>query len=116
MGSGCALSAKSTAGSFLIAPDTLATVLTACALSVTCGDTSPKGRGKSTAGNFATPETTPSVIACGDATFPKGTADPLRRSRRESQGLRLVAKVLGIVGKFAAAPKGAPLGELSRSD
>ena len=65
----------------------------------------------------------------------KGTADPLRRSRarfpllspavtsspgagevfprRESQGLRLVAKVLGIVGKFAAAPKGAPLGELA---
>ena len=135
MGSGSALSAKSTAGSFLIAPDTLATVLTACALSVTCGDTSPKGRGKSTAGNFATPETTPSVIACGDATFPKGTADPLRRSRarfpllsptvtsslgagevfpqRESQGLRLVAKVLGIMGKFAAAPKGAPLGELA---
>ena len=28
------------------------TGLTACALSVTCGDTSPKGRGKSTAGNF----------------------------------------------------------------
>ena len=94
MGSGSALSAKSTAGSFLIAPDTLATALTACALSVTCGDTSPKGRGKSTAGNFATPETTPSVIACGDATFPKGTA-------------------LAVAGNFAAAPKGAPLGELA---
>ena len=26
------------------------------------------------AGNFAAPEATPSVIACGDATFPKGTA------------------------------------------
>ena len=49
------------------------------------------------AGNFATPETTPSVIACGDATFPKGTA-------------------LAVAGNFAAAPKGAPLGELSRSD
>ncbi|HAH89829.1 MAG TPA: hypothetical protein DCL93_07120 [Faecalibacterium sp.] len=34
-------------------------------------------------------------------------------SQRESQGLRLVAKVLGIMGKFAAAPKGAPLGELA---
>ena len=40
---------------------------------------------------------TPSVIACGDATFPKGTA-------------------LAVAGNFAAAPKGAPLGELSRSD
>ena len=40
------------AGKFLIAPETLATELTACALSVTCGDTSPKGRGKGTAGNF----------------------------------------------------------------
>ena len=40
------------AGKFLIAPNTLATGLTACALSVTYGDTSPKGRGKSTAGNF----------------------------------------------------------------
>ena len=49
---------------------------------------------KSTAGNFATPETTPSVIACGDATFPKGTA-------------------LAVAGNFAAAPKGAPLGELA---
>ena len=39
------------AARFLIAPDTLATELTACALSVTCGDTSPKGRGKDTAGN-----------------------------------------------------------------
>ena len=38
-------------------------------------------------------ERTPSVIACGDATFPKGTA-------------------LAVAGNFAAAPKGAPLGEL----
>ena len=37
---------------------------------------------------------TPSVIACGDATFPKGTA-------------------LAMAGNFAAAPKGAPLGELA---
>ena len=37
---------------FLVALDTLATGLTACALSVTCGDSSPKGRAKSTAGNF----------------------------------------------------------------
>ena len=36
---------------------------------------------------------TPSVIACGDATFPKGTA-------------------LAVAGNFAAALKGAPLGEL----
>ena len=38
-------------GKFLIAPDTLATGLTACALSVkACGfDSSPKGRAKSTA-------------------------------------------------------------------
>ena len=40
---------------------------------------------------------TPSVIAYGDATFPKGTA--FRGG-----------------GNLAAAPKGAPLGELSRSD
>ena len=40
------------AGKFLVAIDTLVTGLTACALSVTYGDTSPKGRGKSTAGNF----------------------------------------------------------------
>ena len=37
---------------FLIAFDTLATGLTACALSVTYGDSSPKGRAKSTAGSF----------------------------------------------------------------
>ena len=37
---------------FLIASETLAMVLTACALSVTCGDSSPKGRAKNTAGNF----------------------------------------------------------------
>ena len=40
------------AGRFLIASEALVTGLTACALSVTYGDTSPKGRGKSTAGNF----------------------------------------------------------------
>ena len=40
---------------------------------------------------------TPSVIAYGDATFPKGTAS-------------------AVAGNFAAAPKGVPLGELSRSD
>ena len=39
-------------GKFLAAFDTLVTGLTACALSVTYGDTSPKGRGKSTAGSF----------------------------------------------------------------
>ena len=33
------------AGKFLVAFDTLVTGLTACALSVTYGDTSPKGRG-----------------------------------------------------------------------
>ena len=37
---------------------------------------------------------TPSVIACGDATFPKGTA-------------------LAVAGNFAVAPKGVPLGELA---
>ena len=37
---------------FLVAFDTLVTGLTACALSVTYGDTSPKGRGKSTARHF----------------------------------------------------------------
>ena len=39
---------KSAAGNFLIMPNTLATSQTACALSVTCGDSSPKGRAKST--------------------------------------------------------------------
>ena len=42
----------------------------------------------------ACPGSTPSVIACGDATFPKGTA-------------------LAMAGNFAAVPKGVPLGELS---
>ena len=40
------------AGKFLVALETLATGLTACALSVTFGDSSPKGRAKSTAGSF----------------------------------------------------------------
>ena len=40
------------------------------------------------------PMITPSVIACGDATFPKGTASAM-------------------AGNFAAAPKGVPLGELA---
>ena len=43
----------------------------------------------------ALPMITPSVIAYGDATFPKGTA-------------------LAMAGNFAAAPKGSPLGELAR--
>ena len=34
------------AGEFLIASEALTTGLTACALSVTCGDSSPKGRAK----------------------------------------------------------------------
>ena len=38
---------------------------------------------------------TPSVIACGDATFPKGTAFSTAES-------------------FAATTKGSPLGELAR--
>ena len=37
---------------------------------------------------------TPSVIACGDATFPKGTASV-------------------VAAKFSAQPKGVPLGELA---
>ena len=37
---------------------------------------------------------TPSVIACGDATFPKGTASE-------------------VVARFPAQPKGVPLGELA---
>ena len=40
------------AGKLLVALDTLALRATACALSVTCGDSSPKGRAKSTAGSF----------------------------------------------------------------
>jgi len=40
------------AGRFLVALDTLALRAAACALSVTCGDASPKGRGKSAAGSF----------------------------------------------------------------
>ena len=40
------------AGKFLVAFDTLALRAAACALSVTCGDSSPKGRAKSTAGNL----------------------------------------------------------------
>ena len=39
---------------------------------------------------------TPSVIACGDATFPKGTAS-------------------AVAAKFPAKLKGVPLGELARS-
>ena len=39
-------------------------------------------------------KSTPSVIACGDATFPKGTA-------------------LAVAGNFAAAPEGVPWGELA---
>ena len=39
-------------GKFLIALETSALRATACALSVTCGDSSPKGRAKSTAGSF----------------------------------------------------------------
>ena len=38
---------------------------------------------------------TPSVIACGDATFPKGTAS-------------------AVVVKFSAQPKGVPLEEIAR--
>ena len=45
-------------------------------------------------GNSRAVGATPSVIACGDATFPKGTA-------------------LAVAGNFEAAPKGAPLGELA---
>ena len=37
---------------FFAALETLAIRLTACALSVTCGDSSPKGRAKSTAESF----------------------------------------------------------------
>ena len=43
---------SSAVAKFLIASETLAMALTACALSVTCGDSSPKGRAKNTAGNF----------------------------------------------------------------
>ena len=43
---------------FLVAFDTLVTGLTACALSVTFGDSSPKGRAKSTAGSFLVPPNT----------------------------------------------------------
>ena len=39
-------------GKLLIALNTLARGLTACALSVTCGDSSPKGRAKCNAGRF----------------------------------------------------------------
>ena len=39
---------------------------------------------------------TPSVIACGDATFPKGTA-------------------LEVTANFPALPKGVPLGELANA-
>ena len=39
-------------GRFFVTSKTLVLRATACALSVTCGDTSPKGRGKNTAGNF----------------------------------------------------------------
>ena len=50
------------AGRFLIAPEALATGLTACALSVTYGDSSPKGRAKSTAGHFLI---SPKALATG---------------------------------------------------
>ncbi len=52
-------------------------------------------------GRFAWPPLrgcfTPSVIACGDATFPKGTASVL-------------------AGKFKAQPEGVPLGKLAASE
>ena len=48
------------AGRFLVALDTLALRAAACALSVTCGDTSPKGRGSGeTASYVVCPETLP---------------------------------------------------------
>ena len=50
-------------GKFLIASETLATGLAAYALSVTCGDTSPKGRGKSTAESFLIVPNTLSIEA-----------------------------------------------------
>ena len=60
---------------------------------------------------------TPSVCHCVRSHLPQGDGQPSQAlprqlSRRESQGLRLVAKVLGIMGNFSAAPKGVPLGEL----
>ena len=45
----------------------------------------------------ALPMITPSVIACGDATFPKGTA-------------------FVPAGRFKAPPKGVPLGKLAASE
>ena len=45
-------------------------------------------------GNIRAAGITPSVIACGDATFPKGPASV-------------------VAAKFPAVPKGAPLGELA---
>ena len=42
---------------------------------------------------------------------------PRQLSRRESQGLKLVAKVLGLMGKFPVVLLPLPLGEVaSRSD
>ena len=40
------------AGKFFVAFETLVAELTACALSVTFGDSSPKGRAKHTAGSY----------------------------------------------------------------
>ena len=51
---------------FLVAFDTLVTGLTVCALSVTCGDSSPKGRAKSTAGSFLV---SPSTLATNVMAF-----------------------------------------------
>ena len=59
-------------------------------LFVTYGDIFPRNGGSLSSQG----ELTPSVIAYGDATFPKGTA-------------------LAVVIKLPAAPKGSPLGELA---
>ena len=57
---------------------------------IICGSETPAGVSEPLFHGWGTP----SVIACGDATFPKGTAS-------------------AVTGNFTALPKGVPLGELA---
>ena len=57
---------------------------------IICGSETPAGGSEPLFHEWGTP----SVIACGDATFPKGTAS-------------------AVAGNFTALPKGVPLGELA---
>ena len=113
------------------------------ALSVTCGDSSPKGRAKSTAGNFLITLKTLATsitawLSLRGKTSPAPGEDVTvgdKRGNLARERLRGRARLSGaaphpalratfpqrvkasaVAGNFAAASKGSPLGELSRSD